>query len=185
MAHGEKPTGTPGVMVEYEFTYLARFLPPGVETWPTLQLVDVYVPEDIDVHPRVRLRQRDREYEFTKKLPTEGSDASSHSEISVALTEVEFLALTDGKARRVEKSRCWGVIDGYRLEVDIFKGRLKGLVLIEVEFPNRNAMRKFSMPTFCLADVTQEDFIAGGLLAGRSFGDIADKLKEYGYEKIG
>jgi hypothetical protein len=35
-----------------------------------------------------------------------------------------------------------------------------------------------------LTDVTQEDFVAGGLLAGRTYADIELKLKQHGYTKI-
>ena len=38
---------------------------------------------------------------------------------------------------------------------------------------------KFGMPDFCLADVTQEDFIAGGYLAGKGYVDIEKELERF------
>lgn len=40
------------------------------------------------------------------------------------------------------------------------------------------------MPEFCLADVTQDAFIAGGMLAGKSFKDIEKDLGKFNYQKI-
>jgi len=43
---------------------------------------------------------------------------------------------------------------------------------------------RFVIPDFCLAEVTHEDFLAGGMLCGKSYSDIEDKLKKFGYVKI-
>ena len=40
------------------------------------------------------------------------------------------------------------------------------------------------MPSMALADVTQEDFIAGGLLAGKKYSDIAPELDRFEYKRI-
>lgn len=42
----------------------------------------------------------------------------------------------------------------------------------------------FVSPSFCLAEVTQEEFIAGGYLAGKSYADIEKFLKMYHYRPI-
>lgn len=52
--------------------------------------------------------------------------------------------------------------EGTTAEVDIFQEALKGLVLIDFEFETIDAKDRFTMPNFCLVEVTQEDFIAGG-----------------------
>ena len=40
------------------------------------------------------------------------------------------------------------------------------------------------MPDFCLADVTQEEFVAGGALCGKKYPDIEQKLAAFGYSRI-
>ncbi len=40
------------------------------------------------------------------------------------------------------------------------------------------------MPDFCLVEVTQEDFVAGGMLCGKSYEDIKADLDRYGYTKL-
>lgn len=65
--------------------------------------------------------------------------------------------------------------------MDVFNGALRGLVLIDFEFESEQARDAFAPPACCLADVTQEPFIAGGNLAGRSLADIAGDLARYSY----
>jgi len=69
-------------------------------------------------------------------------------------------------------------------EVDIFEGTLQGLVMIDFEFDSEENKHAFVIPDFCLADVTQEEWVAGGMLAGKSYEDIEKKLKRFGYQKI-
>lgn len=41
-----------------------------------------------------------------------------------------------------------------------------------------------SPPDFCLVDVTQETFLAGGMLCGKRYADIEAGLDRFGYRKI-
>ena len=61
---------------------------------------------------------------------------------------------------------------------------LLGLVLIDFEFKNELEKESFKIPAVCLADVTQESFIAGGKLAGKKFEDISSELFKFGYTAI-
>lgn len=174
----------PASELEHELTYVARFLPPELQAATPKRLVDVYIPDDAAVHPRVRLRQKGDAFEFTKKVPVVAGDASVHHEQTVTLERDEFLCLARGSLRRVEKDRFVVTIDGHRAEVDVFRGALEGLVLIDFEFSTREELEEFNAPSCCGQDVTQEDFIAGGLLAGKSYSDIESDLKRCGYEPI-
>lgn len=170
--------------IEFELTFLAKTLPKGIKKWSSSSLIDVYVPSDLKVHPYIRLRKKDNLYEITKKILIDSSDKSSHSETTIPLSKSEYLSLSNNSARRIEKTRYFGVVNGYSTEVDVFQETLSGLVLIEFEFQNREAMKTFSAPDICLSDVTQEEFISGGFLAGRTFEDIAHNLKKFGYKKL-
>ncbi|NTW33981.1 MAG: hypothetical protein HGB12_15420, partial [Bacteroidetes bacterium] len=74
--------------------------------------------------------------------------------------------------------------DHFIAEVDVFQDGLKGLVLIDFEFENDVEKEIFSVPDFCLADVTAEVFIAGGVLAGKSYNDIEKELEKFSYKKL-
>ena len=40
------------------------------------------------------------------------------------------------------------------------------------------------IPNFCLAEVTQEEFTAGGMLCGKSYEEIEPRLRGFGYSKL-
>jgi len=61
---------------------------------------------------------------------------------------------------------------------------LKGLILVDFEFDKMEEKDSFDMPDFCLVDITQEVFIAGGMLCGKSYEDIEEYLKRFGYIKL-
>ncbi|MGH0002599.1 hypothetical protein ACQU0X_21210 [Pseudovibrio ascidiaceicola] len=171
-------------VLEYELTFLASYIPAAVRRSSFKELKDVYFPEDIDVHPRLRLRKLADRYQLTKKTQKSEGDASTHIETSIALERQEYDALADKSKRVVEKTRYFYEHDGQVAEFDVFKGDLAGLVLVDFEFKSRAELLEFKAPDFCLADVTQEAFIAGGLLAGKAYGELQPKLMEFGYNSL-
>ncbi len=171
------------VQVELELTYLARFLPEGLEKCPSTLVADVYYPAS-EAHPLLRVRQRGEQYEITKKVMAHGTDSSHQIEHTIELTEAEFQALTQQGGKRVAKRRYLYNYQGRTAEVDVFEGELAGLVEVDFEFDDRADQLAFAMPGFCLADVMQEAFAAGGKLAGKRYGDIEPDLKRYGYKPL-
>ncbi len=170
--------------IEQELTYLAATLPPEINGVTPTRLKDIYIPETANVHPQLRLRKKGQKYEITKKVPLIEGDASAHTELTIPLEENEFVALEGASKKVVEKDRYNVEISGYPAEVDVFVGELSGLVLIDFEFDNEDSKSKFVAPSICLADVTQEKFIAGGLLAGKAYADIEPQLKSFGYSSL-
>jgi hypothetical protein len=59
------------------------------------------------------------------------------------------------------------------------------LVTVEVEFGSREEFDAFVKPDFCGADVTQELWILGHMLAGKKYVDISSELDRFGYRAIG
>lgn len=168
---------------ELELTYLAKELPPDLATKPSKMLVDVYYPS-ADPHPLLRIRQKGDSYEITKKVMANGTDSSHMLEHTISLSPEEFAALTAAPGKRVAKRRYDFEYQGRKAEIDVFDGDLEGLVVVDFEFTDRDNQLSFQMPDFCLADVTQEAFIAGGKLAGKSYADIQADLDRYGYQKL-
>ena len=169
------------IEIELELTYLAKELPKELASAEPTKLVDIYIPEALDVHSRLRLRQKGDRYEITKKIPLQEGDASAHTEYTIPLEALEFDALAPASQKRIVKNRYKVSISGHDAEVDVFEGELKGLVLIDFEFSSEADKAGFTAPACCLADVTQESFVAGGNLAGRSYADIESDLKRFNY----
>ena len=169
--------------LELEYTFLASELPKEIANQTPKRLVDIYIPETSN-HPRLRLRQKGDSYEITKKTPVNEGDASSQIETTIILSPDEFESLSSASTKRVVKDRYAVTIDGFLAEVDVFMEDLAGLVLIDFEFSSEDERNNFAPPQVCLADVTQEDFIAGGMLAGKSYVDIESELNRFGYKSL-
>lgn len=171
------------VEVELELTYLAKKLPKELQGVTPRRLLDIYVPEDAD-RPFIRLRRQDSQYEITKKRPINDEDASRQTEQTIPLDEDEFVALSKASNRKVEKDRYEVELQGHHAEVDVFQNKLAGLVLIDFEFETLAAMQSFQPPACCLVDVTQERFLAGGQLSGKSYANIEADLQRFNYKKF-
>lgn len=169
---------------EFELTYLAKRLPNGFSTsLPSKEIFDIYIPKSAH-HAVLRIRKNGDKYEITKKTPVKGTDPSHQNENTIPLTQEEFedLALIPGK--RLRKIRYVYTENDTQFEIDIFQDDLKGLVIVDVEFTSNEAKALFTAPEWVLADVTQDAFIAGGMLCGKKYTDIEPELTKYSYAKI-
>lgn len=170
-------------MIEIEKTYLLKYLPEGYEKFPSKEIIDSYIPGDV-AHPNMRLRKSGSKLELTKKQPVEGNDSSHQLEQTIKLSEIEYAALDKINSKVVSKIRYQYPYFGLTAEIDIFQGELKGLVVVDFEFNTLDERDSFVMPDFCLADVTQDLFIAGGMLCGKKYADIESDLEKFNYKKI-
>lgn len=170
--------------IEYELTYLAKFIPKQIQNIKPKRIIDYYLPELGVEHPVIRIRDNGGKYEITKKEPVDGSDSSKQYEHTIILTNLEFKDLIKGRKRKVLKDRYKLSINGHVAEIDIFLESLMGLVVIDFEFNNSEDKDTFVPPGCCLADITQEAFIAGGMLAGKSYKHIEPILDRFNYKKL-
>jgi CYTH domain-containing protein len=169
---------------EFELTYLAKNLPSNFSSeTKSKEILDIYLPASAE-HATLRVRKRGNVYEITKKEPVSGTDSSHQNENTIPLTKEEFNELATIQGKRVRKIRYYYEESGTTYEIDVFQDSLEGLVLVDVEFNSNDEKAKFIPPEWTLADVTQEKFIAGGVLCGKSYRDIESQLIQYGYERI-
>lgn len=170
-------------IIELELSYLAAVIPEGLEGCEKAEIEDIYFPAS-EPHAKARIRKKGDKHEFTKKVQIDENDAGQQEEFNTTLTAGEYDALAKGDGRKVSKTRYFLPYGKHIAEVDIFHGSLAGLVIIEFEFNSLEEREAFEMPAFCLVDVTQEDFIAGGVLAGRSYKDIESDLNRFNYRTL-
>lgn len=168
--------------LEIERTYLIKFLP-DLTNAKAKKIVDIYVPPTSK--PTLRIRQNGDKFELTKKVQVDPTDLSTHNEFTIPLTQVEFEFLRNNLPNKiVEKTRYTFEVGKNICELDIFEGSLKGFAVADFEFRNREEFDNFEIPDFCLVDVTQENFIAGKYLAGKSYEDIEIYLDKFGFRKL-
>lgn len=170
-------------MIELEKTYLAKHIPLDLEKCPHKEIIDVYFPKT-SIHPVLRLRKNGSKYEITKKQPILEGDASRQKESTIMLTKEEFDALSGLDGKRIHKIRYYYDYEDLKAEFDVFQESLAGLVMVDFEFQSVEDKDKFIMPDFCLADVTQEKFLAGGMVCGKSYDDLVTDLNRFDYKKL-
>ncbi len=170
-------------MEELELTYLAKELPNGFEKSPSREILDIYIPSSIE-HPVLRIRKSGDKCEITKKVPIDGDDSSRQLETTISLTQEEYEELSELKGKRVRKTRYYYRENGTGYEIDVFRDGLDGLVLVDIEFDSLEKKNSFVPPAWCASEVTQEEFLAGGMVCGKSYANIERKLKKLGYKKL-
>lgn len=168
---------------EFELTYLIKDIPVGLAECPSKEILDIYLPSTSD-HAKLRLRKRGDVYEITKKETASGADSSHMIENTIPLTHEEFAELATLPGKRVHKIRYYYTEAGIDYEIDVFQDGLLGLVLVDVEFTSNEAKAAFVPPTWILADVTQEKFLTGGVLCGKTLADISSNLSRFTYKQM-
>jgi CYTH domain-containing protein len=169
---------------EFELTYLIKSLPEEFSTSiPSKEILDIYLPKSSD-HATLRVRKRGDVYEMTKKDLANGIDSSHQIENTIPLTKDEFDEISVLEGKRVRKIRYYFEEADIQYEIDVFQDGLRGLTLVDVEFKSNEEKAKFIPPQWLLAEVTQEKFVAGGVLCGKSYSDIEQNLSHYGYLKM-
>jgi CYTH domain-containing protein len=102
---------------------------------------------------QVRLRRRDNRASLTFKV----GRGSHREEREIRLSAKQFAALWPGtEGRRLRKVRYEIPWKNVVIGIDVYLGRHSGLVVAEVEFPDRLTCRKFKPPSWFGREVTGE-----------------------------
>ena len=152
--------------VERERRYLLGGLPPGLKLADShTQITDNYV-----TGTRLRLRKvRDpRANEWTLKLTQKHApappDFSRTLITNIYLDRYEYEVLSVFEGNELRKNRYRYEHDGRLYSVDLFLGKLRGLVLAETDFDDDEEMDAFPLPPFAHLDVTRDELFTGARL---------------------
>ncbi len=169
--------------IELERMYLAKYIPKDLEKFDSKEVIDIYIPKSKE-HPTLRVRKNGNKFMITKKEPSRSGDKTEMIEQTIPLTEEEYQELSKLEGKRVAKIRYFYDYKGRKAEIAVFKEDLEGLVMVDFEFDDLEDRKNFKVPDFCLVEVTDQEFLAGGKLCGERYGDIENELKKLGYSKI-
>ena len=136
--------------IEIERKFLVKEIPDKLDTFERIDMTQGY----LNTNPVVRIRKENDDYVLTYK----GSGLLSRSEYNLPLNEESFNHLI---------KKCDGIIiskSRYKIplknnliaELDIFKGDLDSLKLVEVEFDSVKEADNFIPPEWFGADVTTD-----------------------------
>ena len=136
--------------IEIERKFLVKEIPDNLNNFEKTDMTQGY----LNTAPVVRIRRENDDYVLTYK----GSGLLSHSEYNLPLNEESFNHLL---------KKCDGIIISktrYKIpikndlvaELDIFKGELANLTLVEVEFTSIDEAKSFIPPSWLGEDVTSD-----------------------------
>ncbi len=141
-------------MAEIERKFRLSSAPHEIKTIPGVLVRQGYLYFDEEVE--LRLREKEGKYFMTCK----SGDSLIREEWEVEIPFWVFGGLWfKTRSVRIEKRRY--VIDGpdgLKFEIDIYLGSLRGLVILEVEFPDEKTARKFKLPKeYNAIEVTEDE----------------------------
>lgn len=159
--------------MEIEQKYLIRTMP-DLSACEKLEMEQGYLCTD----PVVRIRKSNDRYILTYKSkmgiqPSE-TNAQINQEVELPLTEQSYLHLrekVDG-ALIVKTRYKIPLPDGHMGELDVFHGRLEGLVFVEVEFAQEQDVAEFQPPDWFGENVSMDRRYSNSFLS--TCGDLSD-----------
>ncbi|MGN0506081.1 MAG: CYTH domain-containing protein [Lachnospiraceae bacterium] len=154
--------------MEIERKFTIKHLPEYLEQYEKKQIEQAYLCRG----PVVRIRRSNADYILTYKSKIglkaqEHATARSCEEVELPLTKEAYEHLRDkADGNIITKDRYLIPIEhGKKIELDIFKGYLSGLVFAEVEFESEEEATAFQVPDWFLQDVTFDKRYGNGYLA--------------------
>jgi CYTH domain-containing protein len=137
---------------EIERKFLIRRLPVQILRSRHFPIAQGYLANE----PRsrhVRLRKKAKTASLTFKV----GRGSSREEREIRLSPKQFAMLWPAtRGRRLHKTRYEIPWKNLKIEIDIYHGRNHGLMVAEVEFPNRASCRRFKPPRWFAREITGE-----------------------------
>ena len=137
---------------EIERKFLLKQLPENLKRARRYVIAQGYLATE-SAGRQVRLRKKGKTASLTFKV----GRGRSREEREIKLSPKQFAALWPATAgRRLCKLRYEIPWQNRLIEVDVYRGKNKGLIVAEVEFPTREACRKFKPPSWFGREVTAE-----------------------------
>ncbi len=137
---------------EIERKFLLKLLPEELKRSRRYVIAQGYLATE-PAGRQVRLRKKGKTASLTFKV----GRGAAREEREIKLSPKQFAALWPATAgRRLRKLRYEIPWRNLLIEIDIYRGRHSGLVVAEVEFPDRAMCRKFEPPSWFGREVTGE-----------------------------
>ena len=143
--------------MEIERKFLVGEIPPldGVKK---SEIVQGYV----SFSPEIRVRKLDDKYYRTEK--GEGMVVREENEWEIDKKTAEKM-FSEVKTNLIEKTRYYIPYNAYTIELDIYKGIFKGLIVAEVEFNSLEESNDFTPPSWFLEDISEKREYRNKILA--------------------
>ena len=135
---------------EIERKFLVKDLPSALRRSRRFIIAQGYLATESGGR-HVRLRKKGKTASLTFKV----GRGNAREEREIRLSAKQFAALWPAtRGRRLRKVRYEIPWEKLLIEIDIYRGAHRGLVVAEVEFPNHAARKKFKPPSWFGREVT-------------------------------
>lgn len=136
--------------MEVERKYLITHIPFSLEDYSYEIIYQGY----ISVNPVIRIRQKGNNYYLTCK----SKGLLAREEFEIEITKIEYNNLINKVDYNIiHKKRYYIKLDkGLTCELDLFDGKLNGLIIAEVEFTSIDDSYIFNPPSWFGVDVTED-----------------------------
>lgn len=144
--------------MEIERKFLLKEIPEKLESYMKLEIEQGY----ISTKPTIRIRKINSRYILTVKSKFDvcksDGDPIINNEIECEITKKEYEALKEKICGDLLRKNRYIIPleQGLKVELDIFQGRLLGLVFAEVEFKSVEEAKNFNKPTWLGKDVSDD-----------------------------
>jgi adenylate cyclase len=150
---------------EIERKFLVARIPEELEQYPHALIRQGYLASGPGV-TQVRLRQKGEAYYLTVKGP--GGTTRIEEEIEIDARRFEALwPLTEGA--RLEKTRYDIPEREHTVELDVYHGRLEGVVVAEVEFGSEEEAAAYRPPDWLGAEISNDPRYSNTRMAKEGF----------------
>lgn len=136
--------------MEIEKKFLVKSIPLELENYRKSVITQGY----ISTSPVIRIRQKNKQYYLTCK----SKGLMAREEFEIEITSNEYMNLAKKVDNNlIEKTRYYIPLENNLvIELDIFNGILKGLVVAEVEFSSIEEANDFIAPDWFSEEVTHD-----------------------------
>ena len=143
--------------MEIERKFLVGALP-NLDGVKSSEIVQGYV----SFSPEIRVRRLDNKYYRTEK--GEGMVVREEYEWEISKEAADKM-FSEVKTNLIEKTRYYIPYNNYTIELDVYKGIFKGLVVAEVEFMTLDEANSFTPPDWFIEDISEKREYRNKILA--------------------
>ncbi len=160
--------------MEIEKKYLIKKLPDTLNDNKRYVIEQAYLSDAPVVRVRKRVSPEKCEYFMTVK----STGMFAREEVESDISEKTYnVFLQEAKGNVITKERYILPLEkGLKAELDVFKGVFEGVIMVEVEFPDEEAAKKFTPPDFFSDEVTFDKRFHNSNMSKMSKDDINELI---------
>jgi CYTH domain-containing protein len=113
-------------------------------------------------------------FKLTKKFESDSMFAQPVASVWLSVAECEALRSLPG--RDLSKRRYYDECGGLVFSIDVFQGKLEGLVLCETESESMDELRAARFPEYARWEVTEDRFFTGGSLCRTEWSEVESAI---------